>query len=71
MAKQIGQPVQYRVATTDDENIDWAAAQVVAVYGVARDVLDLEVNSLKQARRRKFSVAQGTSVGQWREIPII
>lgn len=39
------------------------------MYGVGRDVLDLEINPLKQTRGRKFSVAQGISVGQWREIP--
>lgn len=68
-AKQIGQPVQFRVATTGDENQDWAAAQVVAVYGVARTTLDLEISPLKQPKGRRFSVNEGTAVGNWREIP--
>lgn len=69
MAKQIGQPVQYRVATTGDENLDWAAAQVVAVYGVGHDVLDAELAPASLLERVDLQVAQGISVGQWREIP--
>lgn len=62
--KKIGQIVQFKVGSVGDDNLDYAAAIVIGVYGVAGTTLDLEIFPLKLAKGRRFNVAQGTGVGQ-------
>ena len=65
MAK-VGNAVQYRF-----DSATWIAAIVVDVHASDATKLTLRTFHPKKAITQVSDVVQGTSVGQWREIPVL
>lgn len=63
MAK-VGDGVQYK-----HDASTWIAGLVLAVNASDATKLTLRVLHPSRADSQKFDVAQGTEIGQWREIP--